>query len=220
MDQPVEAPPGRRQRKAQATRRRVLDAAEALFRRDGYAVTTITAIAEEADVATQTVYAVFGAKRAILAALVAARVVGDDDPAPLRERDEWQAIEAQADPRRQVEQLAATAARIGARIADLYAVMAAAAASDPDIADTYQRQQQARYADQQRVAQSLAGRDALLPGLTDIQATDIIWTLANPHTYRTLVIERGWSADDYQRWLTRVLASSLLAQPAPPLAAE
>ena len=43
-------------RKALATRHRVLDAAETLFVRDGYAATTIAAIAEEADVAVQTVW--------------------------------------------------------------------------------------------------------------------------------------------------------------------
>jgi AcrR family transcriptional regulator len=133
VDLPVKAAPGRRQRKAQVTRARVLDSAEALFIRDGYAATTITAIAEEADVAVQTVYAVFGNKRAILTELLAARVVGDDKPAPLRERRDWQALEAEADPVRQLELLAWTAARIGSRIADLYVVMAAAAASDPEI---------------------------------------------------------------------------------------
>lgn len=213
MDQSVKVTPGRRQRKAQATRDRILDAAEVLFVRDGYAATTITTIAEEADVAVQTVYAVFGNKRAILTELVAARVVGDDDPAPLRERLEWQALEAETDPRQQLVLLAATATRIGSRTADLYAVMAAAAASDSEIAGTYQRQQEARYADQRRMALSLAGKDALRPGLTDAQATDIMWTLANPHTYRTLVIERGWSPGDYEDWLARVLACSLLGQP-------
>lgn len=211
VTEPPTTVPSRRQRKAEATRHRVLDAAERLFIRDGYAATAITAIAEEADVAVQTVYAAFGTKRAILTVLIATRVVGDDDPAPLHERDEWQAIETEGEPRRQIEQLAAVATRIGSRIADLYAVLAAAAASDPDIADAYQWQQRARYADQQRVARSLASRDALLPGLTDTQATDIIWTLANPHTYRTLVIERRWPPSDYQRWLTRALESSLLA---------
>jgi AcrR family transcriptional regulator len=215
VDLPVKAAPGRRQRKAQVTRARVLDSAEALFIRDGYAATTITAIAEEADVAVQTVYAVFGNKRAILTELLAARVVGDDKPAPLRERRDWQALEAEADPVRQLELLAWTAARIGSRIADLYVVMAAAAASDPEIADAYQRQQQARYADQQRLARSLAQKNALRAGLTQTHATDIIWTLANPHTYRTLVSERGWSPDDYQLWLTDILACSLLMQPRP-----
>lgn len=73
MEEPVKPVPGRRARKALATRHRVLDAAEILFVRDGYAAATIAAIAEKADVAVQTVYAVFGNKRAILAELLAIR---------------------------------------------------------------------------------------------------------------------------------------------------
>jgi len=202
-------PPGRRQRKAQATRRRVLDAAETLFVRDGYAATAITAIAAEADVAPQTVYAVFGNKRSILTGLLAARVAGDDEPAPLRTRPQWRDLEAEPDPQRLIALLAAIATGIGSRVAALYDVLAAAA--DPELAGDYQRQQQARHADQRRLARALAGRGALRTGLTESHATDVMWTLASPQTYRALVLDRGWSAADYQRWLAEVLACSLLA---------
>lgn len=127
MDEPVKTGPGRRQRKAQATRRRVLDAAETLFIRDGYATTTMAVIAEEADVAVQTVYAAFGTKRAILTELFAVRVVGDDEGTPLRDRRDWQDMEREVDPRRQLALLASIATRIGGRIAALYGVMAGAA---------------------------------------------------------------------------------------------
>ena len=78
----------RRAQKALATRRRILEAAETLFTRDGYAATTITAIAGQADVAVQTVYAVFGTKRAVLSKLLALRVTGDHDATPLKDRDD------------------------------------------------------------------------------------------------------------------------------------
>ena len=84
----VKAQTTRREQKALATRRRILEAAEMLFVRDGYAATTIAAIADPADVAVQTVYAVFGTKRAMLNELLAVRVVGDDEAAPLKDRDD------------------------------------------------------------------------------------------------------------------------------------
>ena len=130
MEEPVKPAPGRRARKALVTRRRVLDAAETLFVRDGYAATTIAAIAEEADVAVQTVYAVFGNKRAILSELLAIRVVGDD-AVPLQSREQWQAIEREPDPRRQLALLAALATQIGNRIGGLYQALAGAAGSRP-----------------------------------------------------------------------------------------
>jgi len=195
------------------TRHRVLDAAETLFVRDGYAATTMTAIADAADVAVQTVYAVFGTKRAILTELLGVRIVGDDDGTPLRDRDEWQAMENETDPRRQLALLASIATGIGNRIAALLEVMSAAADSDPEIAAAYRRQQQARCDDQRRVARSLARNGALRAGLSEAHATDIIWTLANARTHRSLVSERGWTASEYEHWLAHLLACALLTEP-------
>jgi AcrR family transcriptional regulator len=117
MTAPVKPQLGRRARKALETRRRVLDAAEALFTRDGYATTTMTAIAEHADVAVQTLYAVFGSKRAILTELIDARVVGDDQAGSLPGREDWRAMEREPDPQRQLALFAQIATRIGNRSA-------------------------------------------------------------------------------------------------------
>src|SRR5262249_44467324 len=152
-------------------------------------VTTIAAIAEEADVAVQTIYAVFGNKRAILSELLAVRVAGGDDdntlpprfPARLQGRAEWQAIEREPDPRQQLARLAAVATRIGNRIGSLYQVLAGAAGSDPEIAELYRSQQHARYKDQLRLVRLLARKGALREGLSERTATDIMWTIANPH---------------------------------------
>ena len=209
MDGAVKGP-GRRERKAAATRRRVLEAAESLFVGDGYAATTITAIAEAADVAVQTVYAVFGNKRTILTELLAARTVGDDDELPLVDRAEWQEAEHASDPRQQLALLAAIATRIGSRMGALYEVLAGAAASDPEIAELYRRQQQARYRDQRRIARLLIQKHALRPGLSETRATDIIWAIANPTMHRSLVGTRKWGADEYEQWLADVLACALL----------
>jgi AcrR family transcriptional regulator len=205
----------RRAQKALATRRRILDAAETLFTRDGYAMTTIAAIAGQADVAVQTVYAVFGTKRAVLSELLAVRVTGDHDATPLKDRDEWRAMEAETDPRRQLALLAAIATRIGERMGALYDVLAGAAGSDPEIAHIYRRQQQSRYNDQRRLARSLARKGALRPGLSEIHATDIMWAMANPTMHRRLVAERRWTGGEYERWLARALACSLLETQSP-----
>jgi len=200
----------RRARKALATRRRILEAAETLFTRDGYAATTIAAIADQADVAAQTIYAVFGTKRAVLSELLAVRVVGDDDTTPVKDRDDWRAMESETDPRRQLDLLAAIATRIGERMGALYNVLAGAAGSDPEIARMYRRQQQSRHNDQRRLARSLARKGALRPGLSQAHATDILWAVANPAMHHRLVAERHWTADEYERWLACALTCSLL----------
>jgi AcrR family transcriptional regulator len=211
VDERVKGQPTRRQQKAEATRRRVLDAALELFLTDGYATTTIASIADAADVAVQTVYAVFGNKRTILDELRHRAVLGDAGQGTLSERPDWQAMEQERDPRRQLTKLATIAARIGAAMGPLYEVMSGAAASDAEIADIFRRQQQARYDDQLPVARSLARRRALRDGLTARDATDIMWTIASPRTHHSLVAERGWSAEKYERWLAETLIAALLA---------
>jgi AcrR family transcriptional regulator len=60
----------RRDRMAQQTRGEILSAARRLFAERGYAATSINDIAEEADVAVQTIYARLGSKRGMLIALI------------------------------------------------------------------------------------------------------------------------------------------------------
>ncbi len=83
---PVPRPPAAssartpRRPKAQATRRRIRDAARRLFVERGYVATTIEAIAGEAGVAVPTVYLAFGTKRALLVELLDIAAVGAADP--------------------------------------------------------------------------------------------------------------------------------------------
>src|SRR5438067_9997120 len=58
-----------RRRQALETRRSIARAARSLFSERGYAATSIEVVAEEAGVAARTVYAIFGTKKAILAAI-------------------------------------------------------------------------------------------------------------------------------------------------------
>lgn len=211
MTASVKSQPTRRAQKALGTRTRILEAAEALFVRDGFAATTIAAIASDADVAVQTVYAVFGSKRAILQTLLAVRVVGDETATPLKDRAEWRVMEAETDPRRQLELLAAIASRIGERMGALYNVLAGAAGSDPEIATLHRRQQQSRYNDQRRVARLLARRGVLRAGLSEARAADVMWAVANPTMHYNLVTERRWAPGEYERWLAEILACSLLS---------
>src|SRR3954471_22225827 len=59
-----------RQEQALATRTRILDAALTLFGSQGYGATSISAIAREAGVVAETIYATFGSKRGIIDGLV------------------------------------------------------------------------------------------------------------------------------------------------------
>jgi AcrR family transcriptional regulator len=69
-------PTGRRDRQRQATRKRILDAALALFLEQGYAATSVDEIAERADVARRTLFNHFLRKQDLLAAWAGERRYG------------------------------------------------------------------------------------------------------------------------------------------------
>jgi tetracycline repressor-like protein len=77
----------RRQEAAAETRRRIRQAARQLFVANGYAATSIRAVAERAGVAEKTVYLAFPTKTDLLKEVA---IVGDDQPIPVAERDWWQ----------------------------------------------------------------------------------------------------------------------------------
>src|SRR3954451_20182770 len=82
------APSGRaRQRRSVLTEQRILAAASELFVADGYAATTMAAVASRAGVAVQSLYLRFGGKLQVLRAALDAAIVGDTAPVPLLERD-------------------------------------------------------------------------------------------------------------------------------------
>src|SRR5690242_11502797 len=92
----------RRQAQARQTRQQIADAARKLFIERGYAGATMEAVAQEAGVATETVYAVFGNKKKILSHLMDIAIGGDDEPLSLLDRAGPQAIKQERDQRRQL----------------------------------------------------------------------------------------------------------------------
>ena len=73
----------RRREQAAATRREILEAAQRLFERQGYAATTMAAIAAEAGVALKTVYVAFETKSGVLRALWHLLLRGDEEDVPV-----------------------------------------------------------------------------------------------------------------------------------------
>jgi AcrR family transcriptional regulator len=212
-------PEGRRQKRARQTRRSILAAAHELFVRDGYARTTIRQIADRADVAWQTVYAVFGGKSAILAAVFDVAVAGDDEPLPVPERPFVQAIKDADDPLEKARIFARHLREAGARIASVLAVIESAAATDPEIAGLWRDLQDQRLRGMTMAANSFQEQGALRPGLSVGRAADILWLYAGPWAFRCFVTDRGWSLDEYEAWIADTLYTQLMnpeaGEPAP-----
>src|SRR3954451_24175054 len=92
----------RRQEQAAATRRSILDAAASLFERQGYAATTMEAIAVGGGVALKTVYVVFETKRGLLRALWGLRLKGAEDEPAVSQRQWYLEVVDEPDAERQL----------------------------------------------------------------------------------------------------------------------
>jgi AcrR family transcriptional regulator len=200
----------RRQAQAEETRRVMVEAAGRLFAERGYAGTTIAAIAREAGVAAETVYAAFGNKRAILARVVGVLVVGDHERIPLGDRPSVLAAIQEQDPRRKIQLLARMMREIHERIGPVWRIMRAAEQEDAEIAALVQEGLKGRLGGMAQFVVALHSRGPLREGVTLSAAGETVWAIASPEVHRLLTVDRGWSAEKYEAWLVDVLARLLL----------
>lgn len=199
-----------RQQQASQTRARILDTAQRLFSQRGYGATTMEAIASEAGVATDTVYATFQTKAGLLHKLLDVRVGGDDAPIALLDRAGPQKVRAEPSQRRQIASFAADVADIQERAVPVDDIIRSAAAVDPEIAAFRARMHDLRYENMRKFVSWLASKGPFREGISEEDASAIVWTLAGPEVNRLLRMERGWSRDRYVAWLADALTRTLL----------
>lgn len=197
---------------AQQTQRRIIDAAHRLLLEQGYAATTMTGVAADAGVSVQTVYKGFGSKPALVKRVYDVLLVGDEEPVPLAERPEVQALLAEPDPRRYLMGYAQLGRQMLERLGPLYSVLVAGArAGDPDLRAFVDTVNGERLVGTGMAAKKLEAMGALRPGLSVDQARDAIWMLISIEVWSLLVEQRGWSHDAYAAWVGRALADAVLA---------
>jgi AcrR family transcriptional regulator len=202
----------RRREQAAATRAQILASAQRLFERDGYAATSMAAVAADAGVSLKTVYVVFETKSGLLRAIWHHVLRGDGDGVPVGDQPWFRRVLDEPDPRTQLRLNAENSRVVKERAGPIMAVIQAAAPGDAEIGALWQRIQTEFHANQREVVESLHGKRALRNGLEVDTAADILWTLNHPGVYRSLVGDRGWTPERYERWLTDVLSSQLLRE--------
>lgn len=194
---------GHRRRQAEATKREVARAARALFAEQGYAATTIAAIAEAADIPAPTIYSAFGSKARILDKVTELWMA---EAETLARADA--ALEA-PHPGERLRMLAELNRRQLELGSDIVVVYTEAARADPHMAETMRNVLAAREREIRRLVTTLSA--ALRPELTVERALDLTLALTLPEVYQTLVDQRGWTATRYQQWLGDALVQQLLA---------
>lgn len=201
-----------RQRQAAATKETIVRAALSLFAEQGYARTTIEAIARNARVSPATVYAVFGSKRQVLVEIrrlwfreaelsgyIERALAEPDAAARLTLAARW--------IRHQLE--------VGATIS---MIIDEAVRSEPNVARMWSA---LRLVADDTVSRVIGGvADQFVPGVSVSRAVDIMWALSRAAVYRELTGERGWTPDEYERWLAATLRQQLLGRDESPAATD
>jgi AcrR family transcriptional regulator len=201
----------RRRAQAEGTRRDILGAAQRLFEANGYAATTMDAIAAEAGVALKTVYVAFDTKSGLLRALWNRLLRGGRDEVPVAGQDWYREVLAEPDPERRLRLNAHNSRVVKERIAGVLEVIRGAAAVDAESAALWERIQSEFHANQRAIVDGMKGALAIDPE----RAADILWTLNHPAQWQLLVEHRGWSHEDYERWCGDTACAQLLAVRAP-----
>jgi AcrR family transcriptional regulator len=200
----------RRQAQARETRKQIIEAARIIFVERGYVGATIEAIAHQAGVAAETIFAIFGNKRAILVALVDISVGGDDQPITLLDRPGPQSVMRENDPVRQLHLFAEDISKILERVAPLFEIMRMAAKTEPDIAVLLKNLLAERLVNLTRFTRQLSSHTMLREGLDDTQAGEIVWAITSPELFSLLTVDREWSNEQYINWLGDTLTRLLL----------
>jgi AcrR family transcriptional regulator len=210
MAEPVKRPyrSERRQEQADQTRLRVLDAADVVFRQRGYERASIAAIATEAGVADETIYAHFKNKRTLLGELVQ-RAVRGADPRPVPEQSAPRALVDISDQREQLRLFAADIVQRLERAAPLVALVSQAAPGEPQLAELLERLHAQRLRNLRTLVDALAASGPLR--LSADAATETVWALTSPELHQLLVRQRRWTRRRYSTWLTQSLAALLLS---------
>ena len=203
----------RRAEQARQTRAAVTSAAQRLFLRDGFAATTIAAIAAEAGVSAETIYKAFSGKPGLVRAICEQALAGEG-PIPAETRsDHLQASEP--DPRKIIRGWGRLSAEIAPLVSPILLLLRAAALTDPQMASLRGEIEASRLTRMIRNARTLAEGGHLRAGMTTEHAGEIMWTYSSPELYELLVVSRRWPPQEYGIFIADAMIAALLPPPAP-----
>ena len=160
----------RRADKAERTRQAILKAASELFAAQGFAATTIGAIAAEADVAAETVYSRFGNKLTLISEILETAIVGNAPRVDVLELPEIAAIRAITDQRTQLARLAHLSRGILERTALAHRILRNSGTGDPALAEFVAADRQRRHRHQTAYIAMLLHNGPLREGMSAADA--------------------------------------------------
>lgn len=206
--------PDKRAERSRRTREKLIEAARELFVAQGYGATSLQELADRAGVAVQTVYFVFRNKRTLFKEVVDTSIAGDTEPVATMDREWFRAACAEPTAAGQLRAHVHGTREILGRVAPIMPLIAAAAATDPQIAAQWPDGPDPRYTVHYAAAQALAGKPDARPDVSVAMAADLLFGLLSPQLYLLFVQDRGWSPDGWEEWASATLTAQLCTAPA------
>jgi AcrR family transcriptional regulator len=197
----------RRRAAALARRERVLSAARELFLGDGFAATTVAAIANQAEVSSETIYKRFGGKAGLIEALYREALMGEGTvPAYTRSED----LKSQTDARDVIRGWSRLSMEVGPRVTKIQLLLRDACLLEPDLQSMLDELDADRLARMTHNAEYLDAAGHLRKGVTVEHAAELMWSVTAPEMIELLVQRRSWSLEQYAEFVYDVLANGLL----------
>ena len=178
------------------TRTQILEAARAMFEELGYHGAGLEAVAKKAGVSRQAIYLHFPSKAELLTALHLQIFATDVVPALERHpiTDSTPALDA-------LDAMIAVDTEVVSKVWRIHEALTVARRQHPEVEQTLQPREEERYGELLDLGRRLEREGELPPTIRSALFADMLWGLMNIGTYRNLVIERGWSLDQYRQWV-------------------
>ena len=178
------------------TRIQILEAARAIFEELGYYGAGLEAVAKKAGVSRQAIYLHFPSKAELLTALHLH--IFDTDVVPALRRHPI------TDAMSGLDVLDATIAadvEVVDKVWRIHESLTVARRQHPEVDQTLVPREEENYEGLLDVGRRLERDGALPPAMPVGLFTDMLWGLLNLGTFRNLVVERGWSLEQYRDWV-------------------
>ena len=185
---------------------RILDAALTLITRKGDAKVTMAQIAKSARVSRQAVYLHFADRAALMVAV--ARHLDERLGLP---SDIQQMIDAPTGTA-MLEAGVSIQARRNPAVWAVARALDAVRRTDPAAERAWQDRLNSRLEGCRAIVGRLQEEGSLRRDLAPSIAADLLWTITSLRTWEDLVLARGWSPQQYQQQITRLLLETLKQQ--------
>jgi AcrR family transcriptional regulator len=178
------------------TRIQILEAARAIFEEFGYYDAGLGAVAKKAGVSRQAIYLHFQSKAELLTALHLHIYVTDVVPALERHP-----VTDAASASEVLEAMIAVDVDVVSKVWRIHEALQMARRQHPEVEETLRPREEDRYRPMLDLGRRLEREGALPAGIGAAMFADMLWGLMGVGTYRSLVLERGWSLEQYRQWV-------------------